>query len=212
MVCQQKGGPGKTTLASHLGVAAELTGARTAYIDCDPQGTLSEWWNAREAAAPALAFGKLTDLPATLAGLAAEGIKLVVLDTPPGIGPEIARLVSLATYCLIPVRPSPHDLRAVGRTVDIIMDADKPFGFVVNAVKPRSSLTPQAIALLSQHGPVAPALVGDRTEFAASMTDGRTCLETAPSSKGAEEIRALWNWIANQLNTTKRRRASRKGA
>ena len=51
----QKGGSGKTTLAGHIAVQAELAGAGpVAIIDTDPQGSLSEWWNGRGLAAAKL--------------------------------------------------------------------------------------------------------------------------------------------------------------
>ncbi len=52
----QKGGSGKTTLAGHIAVQAELAGAGpVAIIDTDPQGSLSDWWNARPAPTPVFA-------------------------------------------------------------------------------------------------------------------------------------------------------------
>ncbi|MFB8916248.1 nucleotide-binding protein, partial [Xanthomonas phaseoli] len=56
VLASQKGGAGKTTLAAHLAIAAELAGAGpVVLIDTDPQGSLSAWWNSRDANTPALA-------------------------------------------------------------------------------------------------------------------------------------------------------------
>ena len=86
VLASQKGGAGKTTLAAHLAVAATIDGAGPAVlIDTDPQGSLSAWWNSREADAPALASATLAELPAKLASLADAGFKLAVIDTPPAI-------------------------------------------------------------------------------------------------------------------------------
>ncbi len=66
VVASQKGGAGKTTLARNLAVAA---GAGAALVDTDPQGSLTDWWNRREAGPPALA--RLDgDMAASLAALA----------------------------------------------------------------------------------------------------------------------------------------------
>ena len=54
-VTSQKGGTGKTTLSGHLAVQAERAGhGPIALVDTDPQGSLTQWWNARKADTPAL--------------------------------------------------------------------------------------------------------------------------------------------------------------
>ena len=47
-LAQQKGGSGKTTLAAHLAVAFARGGLSVAVLDVDPQGSLGEWFEARE--------------------------------------------------------------------------------------------------------------------------------------------------------------------
>lgn len=55
MLASQKGGAGKTTLTGHLAIAAEQRGIeQVVMIDTDPQGSLSTWWNRREAKTPLL--------------------------------------------------------------------------------------------------------------------------------------------------------------
>ena len=117
VLASQKGGAGKTTLAAHLAVAAEAAGdGPTVLIDTDPQGSMSAWWNVREAETPALAPTTIALLPEKLAALAAAGYRLAVVDTPPAITEAIGAVVRSADLVLIPTRPSPHDLRAVGST------------------------------------------------------------------------------------------------
>lgn len=204
VLASQKGGAGKTTLAAHLAVAAEQAGAGPAVLlDTDPQGSLSAWWNSREADTPALAAATLAELPAKLAGLAEAGFKLAVIDTPPAITAAISDVVKLADFVLIPTRPSPHDLRAVGSTVDIAQEAGRPFAFAVTQAKPTARLTVQAVAALSAHGAVAPAIVHDRVDYAASMVDGRTVGESDPKSRSAEEISQLLAFVQERMNAKK---------
>jgi chromosome partitioning protein len=201
VLASQKGGAGKTTLAEHLAVVAELEGAGPAVlIDTDPQGSLSAWWNAREADAPALASVSLADLPAKLQALASAGFKLAVIDTPPAITAAIRDVVRLADLVLIPTRPSPHDLRAVGSTVDIAQETGRPFAFAVTQAKPTARLTVQAVAALSAHGAVAPSIVHDRVDYAASMVDGRTVRETDPRGRSAEEMKQLLSFVLERMN------------
>ena len=201
VLASQKGGAGKTTLAAHLAVVAEQEGAGPAVlIDTDPQGSLSAWWNAREADAPALASTSLADLPAKLQALASAGFKLAVIDTPPAITAAIRDVVRLADLVLIPTRPSPHDLRAVGSTVDIAQETGRPFAFAVTQAKPTARLTVQAVAALSVHGAVAPSIVHDRVDYAASMVAGRTVRETDPRGRSAEEMKQLLSFVLERMN------------
>lgn len=201
VLASQKGGAGKTTLAAHLAIEAERVGAGPAVlIDTDPQGSLAAWWNSRQADTPALAAAKLADLPAKLEALAAGGYKLAVIDTPPAITGAIRDVVKLADLVLIPTRPSPHDLRAVGSTVDIAQDTGRPFVFAVTQAKPTARLTVQAVAALSAHGMVAPAIVHDRVDYAASMVDGRTVQETDPKSRSAVEMAELFSFVQARMN------------
>ncbi|ESL57031.1 hypothetical protein L458_05119 [Klebsiella pneumoniae BIDMC 22] len=205
VLASQKGGAGKTTLAAHLAVAASQDGAGPAVlIDTDPQGSLSAWWNSREADTPALASATLADLPAKLVALAEAGFKLAVIDTPPAITAAIRDVVKLADLVLIPTRPSPHDLRAVGSTVDIAQEAGRPFSFAVTQAKPNARLTVQAVAALSAHGAVAPAIVHDRVDYAASMVDGRTVQETDPKSRSAGEISQLFSFVQERMHAKKK--------
>jgi chromosome partitioning protein len=53
VLASQKGGSGKTTLSGHLAIEAEQAGVGpVALIDCDPQGSLSDWWNSRVSPTP----------------------------------------------------------------------------------------------------------------------------------------------------------------
>ena len=114
-VTSQKGGTGKTTLSGHLAVQAERTGmGPVVMIDCDPQGSLTNWWNYRQADTPILVQTSLAKLADDLGALRESGVKLVIIDTPPAITWTIVNVIKLADLVLIPVRPSPHDLAATG--------------------------------------------------------------------------------------------------
>ncbi len=200
VLASQKGGSGKTALSGHLAVEAELAGVGpVALIDTDPQGSLSHWWNARRSATPHFAKVGLRELGDALTQLKASGIRLAVIDTPPAITASIAQVVAHADLVAIPTRPSPHDLRAVGATVDIAERHGKPVLFIVNGATPRARITGEAAVALSQHGMVAPVTLHHRVDFAASMVDGRTVGEVVPKSQSTKEVRDLWLYIQERL-------------
>jgi len=201
VAASQKGGSGKTTLSGHLAVEASRAGAgEIALIDTDPQGSLAHWWNARTAPEPRFVKAGLLDLDQALEGLRRMGIKIAVIDTPPAITQSISQVVAHADLVIVPTRPSPHDLRAVGATVDIAERHGKPLIFVINAATPRARITGESAVALSQHGTVAPVTIHHRTDFAASMIDGRTVGEVVPDGQSAKEITDLWMYIQDRLS------------
>jgi chromosome partitioning protein len=205
-LASQKGGSGKTTLAGHLAVQAQRAGAGpVVLIDLDPQGSLGGWWNEREAELPAFAQTTIAQLSSDLQLLRHEGFKLAVIDTPPAIASAILSAISCAELVVVPTRPSPHDLRAVGATVELCERAGKPMLFVVNAATPSAQITADVSLALSQHGTVAPITLHQHTDYAASMTDGRTVMETDPTGACAAEVAALWNYISDRLEKNFRR-------
>ena len=205
-LASQKGGSGKTTLSGHLAVQAQRAGAGpVVLIDIDPQGSLSDWWNDREDELPAFAQTTVARLAGDLKALKEQGFKLAVIDTPPAITQAIQSVISVAELIVVPTRPSPHDLRAVGATVDLCERAGKPLVFVVNAATPKTRIAIEAAIALSQHGTVAPVVLHHRVDFAASMIDGRTVMEVDPNGRSAQEVTALWTYISDRLEKNARR-------
>jgi len=139
VVTSQKGGTGKTTLSGHIAVEAERNGfGPVALMDADPQGSLASWWNARVAETPHFARTEVSRLHTDIQRLRSSGVRLVIIDTPPAVTSTIRNVVAFADLVVIPTRPSPHDLRAVAATLDIVEYKGKPFVFVVNGATPRA--------------------------------------------------------------------------
>ena len=200
VVANQKGGVGKTTLAGHLGVIAEHSkNGPVALIDTDPQASLSSWWNEREAETPIFASVSIAQLADHLKELERCGVKLAIIDTPPAVTKTIRVVLAVADLVLIPTRPSPHDLRAVASTVEMVEKAGKPMIFIINGAAARARITGEAAVALSQYGTVAPVTIYQRTDFAASMIDGRTVYEIDHKSKSSIEIIELWKYVNKRL-------------
>jgi chromosome partitioning protein len=141
----------------------------------------------------------LQDLPKRLDSLRDAGCKLVLIDTPGADISHNRQVLRLCDLVLIPSRPSPLDLGTLSTTVTTVQEEGKPLMFVLNAVTPRTRISAQAVMALSQYGPVG-AILHQRTDYAAAMTDGRVAAELDPKSRSAEEIAGLWTAVLTYLS------------
>ena len=194
----RKGGVGKTTLAAHIAVAAS-TSDRVALVDLDPQRSLSLWWSDRVLDTPTLMETTIGKLPRQLAEVQGES-GWVVIDTPAFDSSTGAAVIAVADMVVIPVKPSPHDLRGVAVTVEAVKRAGKPFIFVLTQAVSSALLTKQAREVLAESGPVAKTVMHNRVAFASSMTDGRTVMEIEPNGKAAEDITSIYNDILTSIS------------
>lgn len=199
VVAAQKGGSGKTTLARNLAVAAAQDGRNVLCLDLDPQGSLRAWWESREADTPAMLHSDPAPhaLKATLDAATAQ-FDLCIIDTPPAAPEWLAEALGAADLVLIPVRPSPDDLRAVGATIAAANAAKVPFVFALSQT-PRARITEEAARVLAQHGRVAPVNIAQRVSYAETGATGQAVSETADAKAGAE-IAAVWNYVKGILD------------
>lgn len=197
-ISQQKGGSGKTTLAAHLAVAlARAAGKPVAILDVDPQGSLGEWFEARERrlgdGRTGLEFRTASGWGARReARTLARDHDIVIVDTPPKSDLESKPAIEAADLVAVPIQPTHFDLWATESTLRTLAKEESRTILIVNRLPPRASLSAEMIEAIAQLGfPVAEARLGNRVAFASSMGVGSTVLEAAPSSKGAVEVQAL---------------------
>lgn len=199
----QKGAAGKTTLVGHVGVQAELAGAGpVVLLDTDQQGALAEWWNSREPERPAFAQTFIEQIGDDIARLDEMGFALCLIDSPSTVSPAVEQVIAVADLVVIPCRPSPHDLRAVTKTIEMVDNLGIPKVFVLNGATPGDKLTEDAAAILSEAGTVSPVRIHNDPEFADSMFGGMTVMEAVPDSGPSREIVDLWTYLSDALDGT----------
>ncbi|WP_333673579.1 ParA family partition ATPase [Elioraea tepidiphila] len=202
-IAGQKGGAGKTTLAVHLAVTAQASGLRVGVIDADPQGSASAWASARPAEASPLTVAALTggDVRRGLEAARADGLDLVVVDTPPHASAATASALPGVDLVLLPVRPSVLDLAALPAALALVDAAQVPALLVLSAVPARCAEEPEVRRALAEAGrAVAETTIHDRADFRRALATGRAVAETAPGSPAAREIRGLWRELAGYLH------------
>ncbi len=196
----QKGGAGKTTLAINLAVAAERTGIEAFVVDLDPQASAAAWADSRSAETPPILSAQATRLPQILATARQHGAGLCLIDTAPHAESPALAAARAADLTLIPCRPSVLDLRAVSASRDIARLANTPAAAVLCAVPARGSLANDAQTALEAHGfDIAPTHIGHRAAFVHAATTSLGVQELEPYGKAAQEIAALYTWIAEKF-------------
>jgi chromosome partitioning protein len=196
----QKGGSGKSTLAVALAVAAMRDGERVALIEADVQGTVSRWQERRDNPYPRVErVAEPAEIDAVLARLAAEGIWLAIIDTAATNNALALRAIATADLCLIPARPSPADIEAAIPTLLAIRRQKRRFAFVLNQTPPRGVRLSEAATSLNALGVLALPFIGQRNDHQDALGTGLAVTEYARGGKAAEEVHALWSWVAKKL-------------
>ena len=200
-IISQKGGAGKTTLALHLAVAAELAGKQTAVIDLDPQASASSWGDSREKETPAIVSAQASRLPKVLSAAREANAQFVIIDTAPHSESTSLAAARAADLVLIPCRPAILDLRAISNTVDLVKLAQAEAVIVLNTVPPRGSLAEEATEAVGVYEMlVCPIHIGQRAAFMHSLTSGQTAQEYEPKGKAAHEIQQFYKYVWKQVN------------
>jgi chromosome partitioning protein len=199
-----KGGSGKTTIATHLALAAHLRGLDTLVVDLDPQRTAEYVLSARAEPGP-VCLGT-TGAKLMSAKFAAVGLKkqLMIIDTPAGAPEEVGEALVLADYAVLVVRPTLIDLSGLARTLVIARRLEKPSCVVVTqAPFSREGIEPPLVkralrGLDYMKAPVAPVIVRARAIYQTALETGRSAEECADVT-AAGEIAALWDFIDAEL-------------
>jgi chromosome partitioning protein len=122
MVLNSKGGSGKSTIATNLASYYATQGKRVVLVDLDPQASSLDWLAARPS-------GR-----ATISGIdGASGhyrlprnADVAIYDTPAAVhGAELTAVLRRAESVLIPVLPSPIDMRAATPFVQTVLDNNR---------------------------------------------------------------------------------------
>ncbi len=177
----QKGGVGKTTLATHI--AGELAMRRQSVIllDGDPQGSALDWTQRRSQQGLPRLFSAVGLARETLHQEAPELARRadhVVIDGPPRIA-ALARSALLAAERVL-IREA-QVFRPLLRAAFVI---NRRVSTTVIGREARSALAEQPLPALRSE-------VHQRIVFADSVAAGRLARETAPDSAAAREITAL---------------------
>lgn len=197
-VTNQKGGAGKTVLATNLAVEGSRAGLKTLLIDLDPQQSATKWWEARDAEKPLLIKCLYNQLIENLTLAEQQGFELVIIDTAGREGLKHTEAIEKATFSIVPCQPSLDDCRSALPTVDIIKNAKTPFAFVITRCPSSGEDLEEAKKSLSALGMVCNTPTIERKCYKRAYAENLSVFEYDDKDKGAGEIKAIFDWIHNK--------------
>lgn len=203
-VLNQKGGSGKTTIATHLARALQLDGADVLLVDSDPQGSARDWAAVRE------------DQPLTVVGIDRPTIDrdlknvarkdFVVIDGAPQAADLAVSAIKAADFVLIPVQPSPYDIWATADLVELVKqrievtDGRLQAAFVVSRAIKGTKIGAEVAEALAGYGlPVLESRITQRVIYPGTAAAGTTVMEAEPEGDAAAEVRALAAELKHKL-------------
>lgn len=204
-VLNQKGGAGKTTIATHLARALQIGGADVLLIDSDPQGSARDWAAVREEQPLSVVGIDRPTIERDLKNIARKDF--VVIDGAPQAADLAVSAIKAANFILIPVQPSPYDIWATADLVDLVKqrievtDGKLRAAFVVSRAIKGTKIGSEITEALNGYGlPVLATRITQRVGYPGSAAAGSTVLDLEPDSEAAREIIALADEVKKILN------------
>jgi chromosome partitioning protein len=217
----EKGGTGKTTLATNLAALRRTAGRDVLLVDTDIQGSASYWAARRDenTAVPRVSciqkFGK--GLQAEIQDLGTR-YEDVVIDAGGRDSVELRAALVVAEKVYVPIQPSQFDIWTLAR-MDELVETGQGFNpnLVASVIICRASPNPvvsesaeatEAIRDFS-HLRLASSVVRDRIAFRRAVREGLAVNEVTPSdAKARLEIETLYNEVFDgQQEQTKQQAA-----
>ncbi len=203
-VLNQKGGSGKTTIATHLARALQLGGADVLLVDSDPQGSARDWAAVREDHPLAVVGIDRPTIDRDLKQIARKDF--VVIDGAPQAADLAVSAIKAADFVLIPVQPSPYDIWAAADLVDLVKqridltDGRLQAAFVVSRAIKGTRIGAEVTEALAGYGlPVLESRITQRVSYPGTAAAGLTVMESEPNGDAAAEIYALADEIKQKF-------------
>tara|TARA_A100001391_G_scaffold184201_1_gene151899 strand:- start:49949 stop:50698 length:750 start_codon:yes stop_codon:yes gene_type:complete len=206
LIANSKGGCGKTTLATNLAAYFSLSGQDVTLLDLDPQQSATQWVRLRQD--PRVeALGWPTDEPVSLGRLQDQlqrARDVVVIDSPAGMDRHtLDHLLRVAQVVLIPVLPSPIDIRATTRFVQNVMLAPsyqrrpRRLAVIANRARTRTRMYEALRQFLASLKIPYLVTLRDTQHYVQSMADGGSMLD--PSGQRHLDDQRHWRLIGEWL-------------
>ena len=222
LVGGEKGGTGKTTIATNLAALRAMAGRDVLLVDTDPQGSASYWTTSRDedAIKPRVAciqkFGK--GLKVEVKDLASR-YQDIIIDAGGRDSVELRAAMVVAHKAFVPIQASQFDIWTLGRMNDLVVTAqgfnpDLRAWVVISRGSTNPSVTEIAEAgeILGdfEHLNLAVNVIRDRIAYRKAARDGLSVAEMKPTdSKAINEMNAFYSEVFANDEQTAQQAANR---
>lgn len=202
--CTQKGGTGKTTIATALAVAAHLAGKKSALLDLDPQTNAVNWFDRREGDGPDVASIQPGAIRRSLDAYRGLGMDWVFIDTPGKMDSASTEAAKYADMVLIPTQAQIFAIDTLEPLKRLLDMAGNPPAFVVlNLVHPNAGgrAADDAAAITERFNvSVAPIHLSRLKAYEDAPALGQTPQELEPQGRAAQEVAGLFSFLSDQAS------------
>ena len=179
LICNQKGGVGKTLIADELAFALERDGIPYSFYDLDEQGS---------------AIHKTVNNP---------DAEVQVVDTPGALQEDLIKWVDEADMVIVPTMMSNRDTKPLMRMIEILApyeEKGKPVLYIFNRWN-RWNITRQFIDWFQAKYPdLHTAILTDTVEFGMAGSYGVSIYEFKKSSIGTRQMGEIYGIVKYHLN------------
>ena len=196
-ILNQKGGAGKTTLATNIAAKLHLDNEKVLLIDPDPQGSARDWHAAGDSEIPVIGMDRPT-LEKDIKNVASN-FDWVIIDGAPQLADMAISAIKCADLILIPVQPSPYDIWASSDLVEIIKhrrqitDGRPKAVFCISRKIANTSLGKDIFEALEQYElSIMKSSTSQRIAYAKSAAEGKS-VYAIKNSEAAIEITQIVN-------------------
>lgn len=199
-VLNAKGGCGKTTIATCLASHYASRGKRVALADYDQQASSSDWLASRSGDQPEIIGLRPEDGSVR----APQGIDYLIVDAPAAThGREMANMVRRAETLIVPVLPSPVDMRAAYRFLNDLYrlkqidEGATRVGLVANRVKENTLIYRELTVFVGKSRVPFVARLRETQNYNRASQRGVGIMEMPPylAAKDHEQWKPLIRWL-----------------